>query len=1258
MKLDSHSAATFLHGSLIPLKLEKISDAVEIRDEASGQSRKILSAFRAVGSVADAVYQSGRVIPQDVQVSALKDAVAKSRQMTMFVGHPGVETEEGLRHVGIPGNIAGHTVKYHFDGKQKHTVLDRVEILDTPKGEVAQRLIDSGLRLGISQRAIGRQEIKEFEPEGGEKQKVLMVTDLFGIFGWDLLLLDDANAGDVTETQTLSDSAIKSLMGTPDHQDHESRLWGVQINLADGSYEAVSVDAVEDVPESMVDEIIDEMPALTERELDEFAPLDDQVVEGEIKDRAVAKHNPAKADPSRPWNPSVAEINRLPNTAFGWLDEKFLSGKHRDRRKGRKLPHHLPDGRTVFRAVRAAMGVLNGARGGIAIPSGVRGAVYNHLAAHYRQFDLEPPALVSMEKLNQDARKRTLNADSASQNTEPTMSKKKTDAPGKGTESASAETPAEVVSVTDDSSSKVDPTIELGAKLVETNQELAGTITKMIGSMCDTLKAKFGEKEVTTDSKDDKVADGLADKLNAEEQEMVLSRRVYRTLSLASDEVDSIMSSDDSAETKNGRLNTLGGEMKEVFNDFTNAFISAHQNATTGSSTAATSEGAAEESTDSAAAAATPAKPTDAAPVVKDDSAAKPTDAVADSAVEYVPPVETPTAPIKNDETHTRITDSIGVSKLLTDSLQELVGVSKLRQAEEDLRKYAAEAISRQNLDDSASTAVQAIVNKTITSTSTKENIEDSIKEALDLMNSGRAKERLDAIGFENKGDGAMRVSDAQEVSSVGASHLSGVKLLTDQFSQSGKFRMAYPEAKDVPADLKAVMDKFDSYFAAELARETKRFDHLKDVDGKLVADVTQHADFETPVLLSRIVLFEVYAADLIRQITDFGVMENDRDSVPITRWRREEAGSTVASFRPSVLQRSNIKTGELASIPRGKLSTEFFNIDAEARKLQAVMSDEFLTRARRRPDVTGVAIAVKNLVDDIRRSIMQDIFFEQIRAGAAHGGSTFDVSDIDGDGTETVFQVIGTTPANAVSIVPNDSRTPLVVYVGTTDSDRTVVPEFGTSTVGGGPGNSFFYVVGHALSTVSFVDSTGAALPPASGTDNIRVTGTQADAEVRFDLTLPSITQEQHMNSLLFEVANQRAAMSSGGISNVGYYDADMVLASVVTSELMKQAAAYQTDGRRNGYAADAFIPEGNYGRTAGLAHWGSKSMVDDFIVIGDSNGVLFRQYEPTNLRGPIEARDSSGNLVGGKEWYAYQEDSIATPLIEKFAIITLYRS
>jgi len=63
-----------------------------------------------------------------------------------------------------------------------------------------------------------------------------------------------------------------------------------------------------------------------------------------------------------------------------------------DRFTDLKLPHHDPKTHAVvWSAVRAAMGALLGARGGVKVPLEDKKKIYNHLAAHYREFGKEPP---------------------------------------------------------------------------------------------------------------------------------------------------------------------------------------------------------------------------------------------------------------------------------------------------------------------------------------------------------------------------------------------------------------------------------------------------------------------------------------------------------------------------------------------------------------------------------------------------------------------------------------------------------------------------------------------------------------------------------------------------------------------------------------------------------------------------------------------------------------------------------------------------
>ncbi len=64
-----------------------------------------------------------------------------------------------------------------------------------------------------------------------------------------------------------------------------------------------------------------------------------------------------------------------------------------------KLPHHDPKTHAVvWRGVVAAMAALFGARGGVNIPAEDKKKVFNHLAAHYKEFGREPPEFRFLEE--------------------------------------------------------------------------------------------------------------------------------------------------------------------------------------------------------------------------------------------------------------------------------------------------------------------------------------------------------------------------------------------------------------------------------------------------------------------------------------------------------------------------------------------------------------------------------------------------------------------------------------------------------------------------------------------------------------------------------------------------------------------------------------------------------------------------------------------------------------------------------------------
>ena len=80
---------------------------------------------------------------------------------------------------------------------------------------------------------------------------------------------------------------------------------------------------------------------------------------------------------------------------FAWFDDSAVSDGE-IAASNCSLPHHMVSdngapGVANMNGVAAAMGAINGARGGTNIPAADLQGVYNHLAAHYRDADMEPP---------------------------------------------------------------------------------------------------------------------------------------------------------------------------------------------------------------------------------------------------------------------------------------------------------------------------------------------------------------------------------------------------------------------------------------------------------------------------------------------------------------------------------------------------------------------------------------------------------------------------------------------------------------------------------------------------------------------------------------------------------------------------------------------------------------------------------------------------------------------------------------------------
>lgn len=108
--------------------------------------------------------------------------------------------------------------------------------------------------------------------------------------------------------------------------------------------------------------------------------------------RAIPYKKTPLAPESQSWD-GPAEVTKATvddlRAMCAWVDESAP-----DIESSYKLAHHMAGGQheCVWRGVAQCMSIMFGGRGGVDMPDSERRAVYNHLAAHYRDFDKEPPA--------------------------------------------------------------------------------------------------------------------------------------------------------------------------------------------------------------------------------------------------------------------------------------------------------------------------------------------------------------------------------------------------------------------------------------------------------------------------------------------------------------------------------------------------------------------------------------------------------------------------------------------------------------------------------------------------------------------------------------------------------------------------------------------------------------------------------------------------------------------------------------------------
>lgn len=266
----------------------------------------------------------------------------------------------------VPVDVFGVVEETSLVKREGRLDLDMVIRVETGNSLAVQtyEYVVNGTRLGVSVGVI----VTEAEKSEDEDEYGKRIVDISGV-----IPLEASIVGIPANQTAWTQEAVKSLFerGAIDFDEDEiaARPWLTTVGAVDK--EAVA------------------------------APFEELEIEGK---GAIGGHSPAKAPRGRAWQasaavkrlrtwaggPAKADISwRKYRTGFGWFNAEAAEsfGSY-------KLPHHDIVNSSfvvVFRGAAAAAVVLQGGRGGVAIPEGDVGRVKSHVARHYHQFDEKAP---------------------------------------------------------------------------------------------------------------------------------------------------------------------------------------------------------------------------------------------------------------------------------------------------------------------------------------------------------------------------------------------------------------------------------------------------------------------------------------------------------------------------------------------------------------------------------------------------------------------------------------------------------------------------------------------------------------------------------------------------------------------------------------------------------------------------------------------------------------------------------------------------
>lgn len=496
------------------------------------------------------------------------------------------------------------------------------------------------------------------------------------------------------------------------------------------------------------------------------------------------------------------------------------------------------------------------------------------------------------------------------------------------------------------------------------------------------------------------------------------------------------------------------------------------------------------------------------------------------------------------------------------------------------------------------------------------------------------ANAQLQDMGFGNSPRGVVQLSGESQSNAMKLQELQHSQLrMTNDFA-AGKLKLLTEE--NTPRFVKLVLAEFDRVNAQRIHNSVMA------LSGSSGANVI--SDSELPVGVQREVIREALSdlniLNLVQTLTDFTAQATTQ--IP---YEERDVSNVVGD---GVVY-------EFGKIPRIKNSQKMDLAYVLPMKVAFMVSNELLHLSRVSHInwdawASNISTAARILREMIGRRLANEM--QRISDAYLAGSVTSENIASQLDGSAVSFKT-----AQFPIVQPFQQYDMQGNTIGSPENPITLVVDGGAVTPfdgsGDQPAGTYYVISNHNLGYFALVDETGAVQAVDATAATIGYNYATNIAKVSSDIPA-GVEQEKHLNKLLQAIGRRKATMKDDR-----FVQPDFLLMSNTLNDTCTNAEQFIASMKRDGSETTSV---GDLEKVKGINSWETNApgihLGDERILMGQPGTLSYTITKSFSLSEMIEARDANGNIIGGKEAYGEEYNSIhcPKPIRNRFTSVLFY--